>query len=446
MSSSTTGSPEYTRGNKKKGRFRFAILTVLSIGVAINYIDRAAMSVGIPFMTDDLHLSPTDSGLLLSAFFWSYVLFQLPGGWLVDRLGPRITFALSSLGWGLATAACGLANGITALLGFRFVLGAVEAPAYPASSSTVTRWFPRQERSFAAATFNNGSKIGGTLAIPLISFLIALVGWRMTFVLSGVIAIIWAIIWYVWYREPQEHRAISAEELAFIEANQDDQTGHPMSVRQLISQRTVQAMMAGFFCINFVSYFFFTWFPSYLVDTFHLSLMKLGLLGMLPGIAAIVGGWCGGLLSDSLVRKGYSLSIARKIPLVGGMLGSASIGLAAFSPTVGLALAALCFANFAATFASAALWALPSDVAPNKANVATIGGIQNMAANLAGIISPVLIGVIMQYTHSFSIPLILAGVVGIAGAVIYGVWLPTVKPMTLTAEGTTIETSTRSEI
>lgn len=443
MSLNSNGSP--VSASKSTGKFRFVILTVLSVGIAINYIDRAAMSVAIPFMSQDLHFSPTDSGLLLSAFFWSYVLFQLPGGWLVDRLGPRITFGLSSLGWGLATAACGLASSIAALVGFRVVLGAVEAPSYPASSSTVTRWFPRQERSFAAATFNNGSKIGGTLAIPIISFLIAMVGWRMTFVLSGGVAILWALGWYLWYRDPREHPSATAEEVNFIEANQDPETGAPMSIRQLLAQRTVQAMMAGFFCINFVSYFFFTWFPTYLVETFHLSLMKFGLLGMLPGLAAIVGGWCGGLLSDSLVRRGYSLSTARKIPLVGGMLGSATIGLAAFSPTVGLALTALCFANFAATFASAALWALPSDVAPNRANVATIGGIQNMAANLAGIISPIMIGIIMQYTHSFTLPLEIAGVVGIAGALIYGFWLPRVKPMALDTTGPA-DSSVRSGI
>ncbi len=423
-------------GEKKaSGKMRFVILTVLSFGIAINYIDRAAMSVAIPFMSHDLQLSSTDSGLLLSAFFWSYVLFQLPGGWLVDKLGPRITFAVSSLGWGLATAVCGLANSLTALVGARFVLGAVEAPSYPASSSTVTRWFTRQERSFAAATFNNGSKIGGTLAIPIISFLIALVGWRMTFVISGMVAVVWAAGWYYWYRDPRDHKTVSAAEVEFIEANQDPQTGEPMSIRQLLSQRTMQAMMAGFFCINFVSYFFFTWFPTYLVETFHLSLLKFGLIGMLPGIAAIIGGWCGGLLSDSLVRRGVSLTVARKIPLVGGMLGSAVIGLAAFSPTVTLALSALCFANFAATFASAALWALPSDVAPNRANVATIGGIQNMAANLAGIISPILIGVLMQFTHSFVIPLVLAGIVGLLGALIYGFWLPRVTPMQLNSTG-----------
>lgn len=430
MSLNSKGIPAPDAGGKT-GKFRYVILTVLSIGVAINYIDRAAMSVAIPFMGKDLHFSPTDSGLLLSAFFWSYVLFQLPGGWLVDRLGPRITFALSSLGWGLATAACGLASSVGALVGFRFVLGAVEAPTYPASSSTVTRWFPRQERSFAAATFNNGSKIGGTLAIPLISFLIALVGWRMTFVISGVVAVGWALLWYFWYRDPRQHPSASAAEIALIEENQDAETGAPMSVRQLLSQRAVQAMMVGFFCVNFVSYFFFTWFPTYMVETFHLSLMQFGVLGMLPGIAAIIGGWCGGLLSDGLVRRGYSLSVARKVPLAAGMIASATIGLAAFAPNVGLALTALCIANFGATFAAAPLWALPSDVAPNRANVATIGGIQNMAANMAGIISPILIGVLMQYTHSFAVPLEIAGVVGILGALVYAFWLPRVQRMSL---------------
>lgn len=178
------------------------------------------MSVAIPFMSHDLNFSSTDSGLLLSAFFWSYVLFQLPGGWLVDKFGPRITFVFSSLGWGLATAACGLANSVGALVGFRFALGAVEAPCYPASSSTVTRWFPRQERSFVAATFNNGSKIGGiqNMAANLAGIISPiLIGVLMQFthsftiplVLAGIVGLIGALIYGFWLPavQPMQHKA-----------------------------------------------------------------------------------------------------------------------------------------------------------------------------------------------------------------------------------------------
>ena len=167
MSLNSNGSPAAIQASKAKGKFRFVILTVLSVGIAINYIDRAAMSVAMPFMSQELRFSPTDSGLLLSAFFWSYVLFQLPGGWLVDKLGPRITFAVSSLGWGLATAACGLASSIAALVGFRFVLGAVEAPSYPASSSTVTRWFPRQEPALPQLPLTTAVKSAARWLFPL---------------------------------------------------------------------------------------------------------------------------------------------------------------------------------------------------------------------------------------------------------------------------------------
>lgn len=411
------------------GKKRYMVLTVLSVGVAINYIDRAAMSVIVPFMSEDLGLTSTDVGWLLSAFFWSYVLFQLPGGYFTDKFGPKIVITLGSLFWGVATAVCGMVSGLAALLGARVVLGAAEAPIYPASASAVTHWFPKQERGFAVATFNNGSKIGGTLAIPLITFLLALVGWRWTFIIAGGVAVVFALIWHLYYKSPRSFKGLGAEELAHIESNQDKDISEPMKLGGLLKSRAVQAMMVGFFCVNFVSYFFFTWFPTYLIKTFNLSFVELGTLGMLPGVAAIIGGWGGGILSDSLVKKGYSITVARKAVLVGGMILSAAIGLAAYTPTVGLALTALCIANFGATFAAAALWVLPSDIAPNKGNIATIGGIQNMAANMAGVVSPILVGVLMQFTNSFVMPLLLAGAVGLLGALVYAFWLPEVKPL-----------------
>ncbi|TKI03369.1 MFS transporter [Martelella alba] len=413
----------------KNTYIRYGILALMTLGIGINYIDRAAVSVALPFISHDLKLSATESGVILSAFFWCYTFFQLPGGYLVDKLGSRIVFTLSSLGWGIATLGTGLIKSIPGLIALRMLLGTAEAPTYPVCSATVTKWFPVRERTSATATYNNGSKIGGTLVIPLVSALIAWTSWRTAFIVIGAAAILWALAWYLYYRDPEHHPTVSPQEKALIGVDAPQQQDNPMTIRQLCANRTVQAMSVGLFCVDFVSYFFFTWFPTYLIQTFHLTLLSFGFIGMLPGIAAIIGGWAGGWLSDGLVRRGASLTKARKIPLVIGLLGSTAIALAAFSPTIVVSMAALCTANFSATLAAAVMWTLPSDVAPSKSNVATIGGIQNMVGNLAGIISPIMVGMIMQATHSFILPLVIAGVIGIVGAITYGIWLPEVKPI-----------------
>jgi ACS family glucarate transporter-like MFS transporter len=221
----------------------------------------------------------------------------------------------------------------------------------------------------------------------------------------------------------------SRAEIEHIECGHEADTDPGVRLRDLFRFRAIHAMSFGFFSVNFVSYFFFTWFPTYLISTYHLSMLKFGIIGMLPGIAAIVGGWIGGLISDGLFRHGISLTLSRKIPLVVGMLGSSVIALAAFSPTVGLSLTCLCLANACSTGAASALWALPGDIAPNQALIGSIGGIQNTAANVAGIVSPLLIGVLMGYTHSFVAPLLIAGGVAILGALTYGLWLPKVEPL-----------------
>ncbi len=416
------------RPRRHRSAIRYAMLTVVSLGIAINYIDRSITSVALPAIHTELHLTPATQGVLLSCFFWTYVIFQIPGGALVDRPGTRLVLGAGSVLWGLATAASGLGRSLVVLIGLRSVMGIAEAPSYSGASTAVKDWFPRRERAFASGTFNVGSKIGGTLAIPLVSLLI---GWRGAFGVAGALACAWGVLWLLIYRTPRTQRWTSRAEIEYIESGREAVTDPGMRLRDLFQFRAIHAMSFGFFCVNFVSYFFFTWFPTYLISTYHLSMLKFGIIGMLPGIAAILGGWIGGLVSDGLYRRGVSLTMSRKIPLVVGMLGSSVIGLAAFSPTVGLSLTCLCLANACSTGAASALWALPADIAPNPARVGSIGGVQNTAANVAGIVSPILIGVIMGYTHSFVAPLLIAGGVAVLGALAYGVWLPKVTPLSV---------------
>jgi sugar phosphate permease len=416
--------------SRSGGAVRWIVLGVLSLGIAFNYIDRTALSVALPAMTKEFGLSPQASGLILSAFYWAYVLFMIPGGRLVDRLGPKNVFGIGSVIWGFTTVALAAATGFVGTFVMRLVMGASEAPSYPAASSVVRDWFPKKERSFASGTFNNGSKLGATLAVPMVSTLVGLAGWRGAFVVSGVLAALFGVFWLWWYRSPRSHAQLSAAELRYIESDQESiATSSKIKWTKLLTNRSIAAMSVGFFAVNFVSYFFFTWFPTYLITTFHLSILSFGLLGMLPGIAAIIGGFIGGWASDALYRSGRSVTVARKLPLVVCLLGSSVIGLAAFSPTIGLTLTLLCLANAFATGAGSVLWALPGDIAPARDLVGTIGSIQNAVANLAGIVCPILIGVVLGVTHSFVWPLVIAGIVAVIGALSYAFWLPKIEPL-----------------
>jgi D-galactonate transporter len=426
--STTTGT---SAAKRPAGRLRYGILALLFVGIAINYLDRATISVAMPFVSEELGISDAMAGIVLSAFFWTYAAGQMPGGFLADKLGPRRMLLIASLCWGASTALMGLAWGVVSLIVLRLVLGVGEAPSFPTSAKVVSRWFPRSERSFAAATFNNGNPVGATLSVPLVALTIATLGWRWAFVLAGLLGVVWALVWWKAYRDPAEHPRLSAEEREYIEGDQEATVRSSISWRQLFRFRAVWAMMLGFFCVNFVAYFFITWFPTYLVKTYGLSLLKFGFYGMIPGIASMIGGWCGGLFSDHLVRRGTSLTVARKIPLVGGLLGTSVIALAVVSPSMGMALTALSASYFCSTFAAAGVWALPADFAPTPGHVGSLGGIQNTAANIAGIVSPILMGVLTGLTNSFVLPLLIAGGVALVGATVYAFLLPPVRRLRL---------------
>jgi ACS family glucarate transporter-like MFS transporter len=255
-------------------------------------------------------------------------------------------------------------------------------------------------------------------------------------VITGVLGAVWVVFWAWLYRDPRKHPKASAEEIGYIErggGRVDQEAGEVTTDTtrwaQLFTYRTIWGMMLGFFCLNFVIYFFITWFPSYLVEARHFSLLKLGFAGAIPALVAIAAGWAGGLFSDRLIRGGASVTKARKIPMVGGMLFSSVIALAVIVPNAWLALGLLSICYASLTFAAASVWSLPADVAPTHRHVASIGGIQNFASNLAGIGSPLLLGVLKGITGSFVLPLVITGAVAILGAISYGVIVGRVAPL-----------------
>jgi sugar phosphate permease len=399
--------------------------------MAINYIDRANLAVAAPFIREELGIDAAMMGVILGAFFWTYASMQLPFGWFADKVGAKIALAVAVGWWSIATAFTATANSVASLIGYRLLLGVGEAGAYPSGTKINMAWFPRSERGIAASIFDSGSRIGSALSLPLVAWLIASFGWRMSFVVTGILGIVWVAIWWAYYRDPENHPKVTPQQLAALQA---ERGGAPAGAKvpwaSLFGYRTIWGMMIGFFCLNFVIYFFITWFPTYLIQARGFSLAQLGTLGLLPGLVSIPAGWLGGFTSDALYRRGWSLTAARKTCLVGGMLTSSVITLSVFAPNAYVALAFFSIAYGSLAFTAASIWSLPADVAPSPAHVASIGGIQNFASNLAGIVTTTFTGLMLTITSgSFVIPLIVAGGFCILGAVVYLFVIEEIKPL-----------------
>ncbi|MEM5315371.1 MFS transporter [Paraburkholderia sp. JHI869] len=406
-----------------KEKSRWLVIFFCFLAIAVNYIDRANLAVAAPHIMKDLGIGPAAMGLLLSGFFWTYAVMQLPYGWFVDRAGARIALPFAVGWWSVFTAATAVAGGFAAMFGCRLMLGAGEAGAYPSCAKLVSQWFSREERALATSIFDSGSRVGSALSLPLVAAIMAAWGWKASFVITGALGFVWIVGWVVMYREP-EARAALEQPRAPVPAT--------ASIRWsgLFRYRTVWGMMLGFFCLNFVIYFFITWFPSYLVEARGFSLKSLGTLGTLPAIASIPGGWLGGWLSDTLVKRGWSLTAARKTCIVGGMLLSSVITLTGIVQDVYVMLALFAIAYGSLAAAAASIWSLPADIAPTPKHVASLAGIQNFASNLAGIALTTFTGVMLQLTRgSFTIPLVVAGGFCVLGAVSYLVIVGRVEPL-----------------
>ena len=420
-------------------RLRWTMIFLCFLACAINYIDRANLAVAAPYIRQELGLDATTMGFILSGFFWTYAIMQMPFGWFADRVGPKISLTIAVLWWSAFTALTAACRGFASLFGCRLLLGVGEAGAYPSFTKVVAAWFPSSERGLASSIFDSGSRTGTVLSLPIVTWIIGSVGWRTSFVVTGALGLVWAVAWLWIYREPEAHPGVDPEELRRLQDARGrnaeaDEVKLPWA--SLFRYRSVWAMMIGFFCLNFTIYFFITWFPSYLVQARGFSLAQLGTLGLLPGLLAIPAGWLGGFASDALYRRGWSLTAARKTCLVGGMLMSSVITLSAFAPNIYVALALFAVSYASLAFTGANIWSLPGDIAPTRSLVASIGGIQNFASNLAGIVISTFTGLMVTITHgSFLVPLTTAGGVCILGAAVYLFLLGRIEPLPiLTAE------------
>jgi ACS family glucarate transporter-like MFS transporter len=411
----------------KKTRVRYFIVFMLFIVTSINYADRATLSIAGDAMSKELNLDPVMMGYVFSAFGWSYVIGQIPGGWLLDRFGSKKVYFWSLFLWSFFTLLQGfigafgsVGTAVMILFGLRFLVGLAEAPSFPANSRIVASWFPSKERGTAAAIFNSAQYFATVLFAPIMGWLVSSFGWEYVFYFMGIVGVLVAFWWLKAIYSPKEHPRISKAELDYIEqggalTNMDQVQAHKgkkqgpnwMYVKQLLSNRMLLGVYLGQYCITTLTYFFLTWFPVYLVKERGMSILKVGFVASLPAICGFIGGVLGGMFSDYLLRKGYSLTVARKVPIVVGMLMSMSLIAANYVDAESLVIFVMALAFFGKGFGALG-WAVVSDTSPKEMSGLS-GGIFNTFGNIAGITTPIIIGYIIAATGSFNGALVFVG-------------------------------------
>jgi MFS transporter, ACS family, D-galactonate transporter len=414
-------------GGVRPTRARLSMLALLLLATTINYVDRSNLSIVAPFLSKELGLGPVQMGLLFSAFAWSYAVANLPGGYLIDRFGSRMVYGVAQLAWSAATLMLGFVSGFGALFGLRFAVGLAEAPAFPVNNRVVSTWFPQRERGRATSTYASGQYIGSALLSPLLFWLATHYGWRWVFFGTGIAGLASALVWFAFYREPRESTRANSAEIELIAAGGALTAMAPREhvtwpqVTKLLHERQVWALGLGKFATMSSLYFLLTWFPTYLVRERGLTSLRAGAATSLPYIAATLGVLLGGLWSDWLLRRGADISAARKIPIVSGFLGASCIILVNYVEGSALALTILTLAYFAQGI-SGNSWSIIAEVAPRNL-MGMCGGIINFTGQLAGIVTPIVIGFILRETGSFQWVLAYVSIAGIVGALSYTVIL-----------------------
>ncbi|HAK8093014.1 TPA: MFS transporter [Salmonella enterica] len=423
-----------TQLRKQNSHIRYLILVVVFLITSVNYADRATLSITGSSVAKELGLDPGDMGLIFSAFGWAYLVMQIPGGWLLDKYGSKKVYTWSLFFWSIFTFLQGfvelmpLAWTVISLFFLRFMLGFSEAPSFPANARIVAAWFPTNERATATACFNAGQYFALALFSPLLGWLTFAWGWQHVFTVMGIIGFILTFIWVRYVHNPSEHPMISRQELKYItdggaiidmdtKSAAKKSSGGWTSVKQMLTNRMLMGVFLGQYFINSITWFFLTWFPIYLVQQRGMSILNVGFIASIPAICGFAGGILGGVCSDWLLKKGMSITAARKIPIVFGMLLATSLILCNYIESHVVVVSLMALAFFGKGFGALG-WTVVSDVAPKEA-AGMCGGLFNAFGNVASIVTPLVIGYLVKEMHSFNSALIFVGASAIAAMLCY---------------------------
>ena len=379
-------------------RVRHVILALTVAAYVITYMDRVVISTAVPSIQKEFGFSIVTMGWILGSFQWAYALFQIPGGWLGDRIGPRRALSLIVLWWSLFTSATTLAWSAISMASVRFLFGMGEAGAFPIATRALSRWMLPAERGFSQGITHAGSRLGAALTPALVAFIIAGYGWRTPFVCFGVLGLLWAGVWFWYYRDsPAEHNRINAAERELIQSALGSAPVLRPTVpwRKILSSPQMWMICAMYFCYAYDISVYLTWFPKYLSDHRGFSLQKMGLYASLPLLAGTLGDLCGGWASDILARRFGDLKMARRgVAITGFLLAAVSIVLASLTADPMRSVFYSCFAMLGLELTVGVSWAVTLDVGGESAG--SVSALMNTFGNTGGAMASVLTGYLVQ--------------------------------------------------
>jgi MFS family permease len=385
-------------------KYRHRVLILLFFLSIITYLDRVCISVAGPRMQSELNISPEMWGWVVGAFTLSYAIFEIPGGAMGDRIGPRRVLTRIVVWWSVFTSLTGAVSNFFVLLFTRFMFGAGEAGAYPNSSSSISRWFPLAERARAHSVVWMASRIGGAISPLLVVPIQRAYGWRASFLAFGVIGLVWALIWYGWYRDhPYEKEGVSKLELEEIGGETTKRAHEALPWGVALRRWNLWKIMLMYHTYCWGGYFYLSWLHTYLQKGRGLTESEMGIFSTLPFIAGACGNLFGGWLSDRLVKR-HGLTLGRRIVGTAGLALSAAFMLsAAMTPDKWMAVAFLTLGYGSMDCMLPVSWAVCLDVGRKYAG--TVSGTMNMAGQVGSFLSSVAFGYLVTYYGSYNAPL-----------------------------------------
>ncbi len=402
-------------------RVRHLVLWLTVAAYMITYMDRVVIATAAPAIREEFNIDLPTMGLILGAFRWGYAMFQIPGGWLGDTIGPRRALTLIVCWWSIFTSVTALAWNQTVMAVFRFLFGVGEAGAFPIATRSLSRWMLPSERGYAQGITHAGSRLGAALTPPLVVWMITMDGWRMPFYIFGVIGVAWAALWFYWYRDtPDEHSWVNAAEKKLIEdALGGKRSGCSRKVpwREIFRHPSVWYLSTMYACYAWSIAIYLDWFPTYLKESRGLDLKLMGFYAMLPLLAATVGDFLGGWLSDKIAVRTGNLKFARKSIAITGFL----IAALAVVPAVQVENAAACImlasiAAFGLEMTIGVSWAIPLDIGGDYAG--SVSAVMNTLGNVGGAISTSALGYIVK-AYGWNQPFLIAAGLSVLAAILF---------------------------
>jgi sugar phosphate permease len=410
---------------------RWYILVLICVMYLITYLDRVNISTAAPVISKEFGFDRITMGVIFSAFVWAYAIFQVPGGWLSDRFGARPVLATIVAYWSVMTAATAAATGALSFIVIRFLFGVGEAGAFPGATRAMQLWYPRSERGFVQGITHSASRLGAAIAPPLVVLIMTNLGWRSVFYICGAAGLVWAVWWFISYRNlPEEHGMVNRAELGHIRGIDEKGQVKEAHIEKkaasvpwgtLLKSPNMWAIMCAYFTYVYCLWIFLSWLPSYLVDFRHFTLLKVGIFASLPLFAGVIGDTVGGLATDWLLKTTGNTRFARRSVAIVGMIGCCVfIVPAALTADAYTAVYCLTAAMFFLECTIGPSWAVPMDVGGKYSG--TVSGMMNMAGNIGGALSPLVFGFLVQYGN-WQAPFIVAAALLVAGSAVWLFWL-----------------------